>query len=138
MREVVVRQAEAIGDESKRSARAIVLGEDPPSDEKLNAPRAADVVDLALGAANELDVVPDGSAHAAWQRQIGRVVAGFVRQPSAREHGLKRVEVMVAALMKAKREGDARWIADRVVEAAKATKDADLERQATAFRASLG
>jgi hypothetical protein len=45
---------------------------------------------------------------------------------------------MVAALMKAKREGDARWIADRVVEAAKATKDADLERQATAFRASLG
>ena len=138
VREVVVRQAEAIGDESKRSARAIVLGEDPPSDEKLNAPRAADVVDLALGAANELDVVPDGSAHAAWQRQIGRVVSGFVRQPAAREHGLKRVEVMVAALMKAKREGDARWIADRVVEAAKATKDADLERQATAFRASLG
>ena len=138
VREVVVRQAEAIGDESKRSARAIVLGEDPPAGEKLNAPRAADVVDLALGAANELDVAPDGSAHAAWQRQIGRVVAGFVRQPSAREHGLKRVEVMVAALMKAKREGDARWIADRVVEAAKATKDADLERQATAFRASLG
>ena len=138
VREVVVRQAEAIGDDSKRSARAIVLGEDPPSDEKLNAPRATDVVDLALGAANELDVAPDGSAHAAWQRQIGRVVSGFVRQPAAREHGLKRVELMVAALMKAKREGDARWIADRVVEAAKATKDADLERQATAFRATLG
>jgi hypothetical protein len=37
VREVVVRQAEAIGDDSKRAARAIVLGEDPPSDEKLNA-----------------------------------------------------------------------------------------------------
>ncbi len=138
VRDVVVRQAEAIGDDTRRSARAIVLGEDPPGGEKLNAPRAADVVDLALGAANALDVAPDGSAHAAWQRQLGRIVSGFVRQPASREYGLKRVEVMIAALMKAKREGDARWIADRVVEAAKAVQDADLERQAIQFRASLG
>jgi hypothetical protein len=37
-----------------------------------------------------------------------------------------------------KREGDARWLADRIVESAKATKDAAFEAKAVEFRASLG
>jgi hypothetical protein len=138
VRGVVIRQAEALAADAPRAGRAVVLGEDAPADAKLAPGRAEDVIDLAFGAANAFDVAPDGPAHGAWQRQLGRIVSGGVRQPAAREATIRRVQSMVAALMKAKREGDARWLADRLVDAAKAVKDADLEAKAAQFRASLG
>ena len=138
VREVLVRQAEALAAESGRAGRAIVLGEDPPGDAKLAPGRASDILELAFAAANAFDVAPNGPAHGAWQRQLGRIVSGGVRQPASRDATIRRVESMVTVLMKSKREGDARWLADRLVDAAKAVKDPELESKAAQFRASLG
>ena len=46
--------------------------------------------------------------------------------------------LQLTVLMKSKREGDARWLAGRLVDAAKAIKDPELEAKAAQFRASLG
>ena len=138
VRGVLERQAEALAAESGRAGRAIVLGEDPPGGGKLAPGRAADILELAFAAANAFDVAPDGPAHSAWQRQLGRIVSGGVRQPASRDATIRRVESMVTVLMKSKREGDARWLADRLVDAAKAIKDPELEAKASQFRASLG
>jgi hypothetical protein len=138
VRDVLVRQAEALAAEGAKAGRAVVLGEDPPGGDKLAPGRANDVLDLAFTAANAFDIAPDGAAHAAWQRQLGRIVSGGIRQPATRDATIRRVEAMVTVLMKAKREGDARWLADRVVDGAKAIKDPELEAKAAQFRASLG
>ncbi|MFM7259689.1 MAG: hypothetical protein ACKO3W_03710, partial [bacterium] len=68
VRDVVVRQAEALAAEASKAGRAIVRGEDPPDGVKLAPGRATDVIELAFSAANALDVAPSGSAHSAWQR----------------------------------------------------------------------
>jgi hypothetical protein len=65
-------------------------------------------------------------------------VRGIVRQPAARASGLKDIEQGIAVLMKKDRATDARWLADRVVDAAKEAKDPDLESRAAALRNSLG
>ena len=67
-----------------------------------------------------------------------RLVAGLVAQPVERDRSLARIESQVSGLASSNRADDARWLADRLVDACKATKDADLEAKATALRASLG
>jgi hypothetical protein len=67
-----------------------------------------------------------------------RVVAGAVNQSIDRERSLSRIESVVTGLAGEGRVDDARWIADRLVEACKALKDAGLEAKATALRGSLG
>ena len=137
LREVLVRQCEALAPGSRPVARALAAGEDP-GQATIPERDAERLAKLCLSAALELDVAPSGPPHGAWRAAMRRVVDGVVRQPAARKDGLRAIEVVVGKLMAAKRTDDARWIADRVVEAAKAVKDATLEAQALAFRAGLG
>ena len=119
------------------AARALVQG-GAPGNAKLDETKAREVAQLALSCADLLDVAPTGPAHDAWTQAVHRAVRGIVRQPAARASGLKDIEQGIAVLMKKDRAADARWLADRVVDAAKEAKDPDLESRAAALRNSLG
>ncbi|MEY4534238.1 MAG: hypothetical protein RLZZ246_556, partial [Planctomycetota bacterium] len=95
------------------------------------------VMDLCIDGAARLDG-NTGSRRAAWRQSMQRVVAGAVNQPVDRERSLARIESVVTGLSGDGRVDDARWIADRLVEACKALKDAGLQAKATALRGSLG
>ncbi len=137
LRDTLVRQCEALVPESRGAARALAAGEDP-GQSKIAERDASRLAKLCLSAALELDVAPSGPPHGAWRAAMRRVVDGVVRQPEAREDGLRAIQVVLGKLAAAKRVDDARWIADRIVEAAKAVKDERLEAQAAAVRASFG
>ncbi|MFM1823231.1 MAG: hypothetical protein RI967_1497 [Planctomycetota bacterium] len=137
LRDTLVRQCEALAPESRQAARALAAGEDP-GQATLPERDAERLAKLCLSAALELDVAPSGPPHGAWRNAMRRVVDGVVRQPAARKDGLRAIEVVVGKLMASNRADDARWIADRIVEAAKAVKDPALEAQAAAFRGRLG
>lgn len=66
------------------------------------------------------------------------MVAGLVAQPIERDRSLARFESQVTGLAASNRTDEARWLADRLVDACKATKDAELEAKAVALRTSLG
>lgn len=141
LRDVLARHAEGIAPDSAVAARAIALGvasNEASENARLTAPFAASVVDLCLAATNALDVAQQGPAHDAWTKGLHRLIDGIVSQPAARAYGISRLEAMATALMKSNRAGDARWIADRVVDAAKSAKDPAFEAKAAAFRATLG
>ena len=104
----------------------------------INKALAIKIIDMTIAASNELDIAPTGPAHDAWAASLHRLINGIGWQPALREDGLRRVQNLITALMNSKREGDARWFADRIVESAKATKDAAFEAKAVALRTSLG
>ncbi|MFM7052103.1 MAG: hypothetical protein ACKOYN_08240, partial [Planctomycetota bacterium] len=134
---VLERQARiAAGKGAERAASALVRG-DAPGDGAISEERGMEIVEMALGAADLLDVAPAGPAHDAWLQAMRRAARGVVLQPAVRERGMKQIERGIAVLVRNNRAGDARWIADRIVEAAKETKDAALEQRAAALRSSL-
>ena len=146
LREVLVEQAMGLATNSQASAknpsapkaaRALVVGDDA-KDATLNDTIAMKVIDMTIRAASEFDIAPTGNAHDAWASSLSSLIRGISWQAPIREDGLQRVQQVLAALMVNKREGDARWFADRIVESAKATKDAAFEAKAVEFRASLG
>ena len=146
LREVLVEQAMGLATNSQASAknpsapkaaRALVVGDDA-KDATLNDTIAMKVIDMTIRAASEFDIAPTGNAHDAWASSLSSLIRGISWQAPIREDGLQRVQQVLAALMINKREGDARWLADRIVESAKATKDAAFEAKAVEFRASLG
>ena len=136
---VVLQESAAriAGGDGAAAARALVQG-GAPGNAKLDETKAREVAQLALSCADLLDVAPTGPAHDAWTQAVHRAVRGIVRQPAARASGLKDIEQGIAVLMKKDRAADARWLADRVVDAAKEAKDPDLESRAAALRKSLG
>ncbi len=150
LRDVLVQQAEALAKQSEsdaksaktlesavKAARALVTGDDA-HDAVLSEGLAIRVIEMTLRAANAFDLAPSGSAHDVWTRSLRSAISGMSWQPSIREAGLRRVQTGIETLMASKRDADARWFADRIVESAKATKDAEFEAKAVAFRASLG
>jgi hypothetical protein len=122
----------------RAAARAMARGDAPPQGPTgITASEVKAVMDLCIDAAARLDG-NDGSRPAAWRQAMQRVVAGAVNQSIDRERSLSRIESVVTGLAGEGRVDDARWIADRLVEACKALKDAGLEAKATALRGSLG
>ncbi|MCE2881932.1 MAG: hypothetical protein LW636_06200 [Planctomycetaceae bacterium] len=135
---VLERQSKgAAGKGAERAAAALVRG-DAAGDATIDAEKGMAIVDMALEATDALDVAPNGPAHDAWLQAMKRISRGVMLQPAVRERGMKQIERGLAVLVKNNRAGDARWIADRIVEAAKETKDAGLEQRAAALRSSLG
>lgn len=127
--------------------QAFARGEMPAAGgETCGGKSVSDALDLACDVVGVLDVAKDGAAHELWRRGIARVGRGAVLCEEFRELGLRRIESMIAALGRAGRADDARWLADRLVEAAKQQKEAsptdtrasELEAKLAAFRASLG
>ena len=137
LRNMLAVEAESIAPESKKIARALVMGNEE-KEGTINKALAIKIIDMTIAASNELDLAPTGPAHDAWAASLHRLINGIGWQPALREDGLRRVQNLITALMNSKREGDARWFADRIVESAKATKDAAFEAKAVALRTSLG
>jgi hypothetical protein len=69
---------------------------------------------------------------------MNRLVRGVVFSPVAREDGLKDIQQGIGVLMRKNRANEARWIADRIVDAAKEAKDGPLETRAVELRNTLG
>jgi hypothetical protein len=135
---VLEPRAKAIaGAGADRAAVALVRGDDP-GNAAIDGAKALEVVEMALAAADSLDVAPAGPAHECWRQAMRRISRGVVLQPAVRERGMKELGRGLAVLARKGRVDDARWIADRMVEAAKETKDAAVESAATALRTSLG
>jgi len=126
-----------------RAARAMVFGE-ASGDAKIDEAAAEKVFELMLDAAQAMDVAPSGSAHDAWRRVLRNAARGGVLQPAVREQAMRRLARGVEGLAAAKRLDDARWIADRIVEAAGEVRDAGgapdeaLKQRAAQLRQSLG
>ncbi|MBM4052030.1 MAG: hypothetical protein FJ270_04720 [Planctomycetes bacterium] len=132
------RAATAMTAKGTAAARAIVRGNAAPGGAPtITASEVKSIAELCTDGINRLDG-PGGSRHAAWRQAMQRLVAGLVAQPVARDRSLERIESQVSNLASSNRADDARWLADRLVDACKATKDAELEAKATALRASLG
>jgi hypothetical protein len=122
----------------RAAARAMARGDAPPKGPAtITSSEVKACMDLCIDAAARLDGNA-GSRRAAWRKSMQRVVAGAVNQPVDRERSLARIESVVTGLAGEGRVDDARWIADRLVEACKSLKDAGLEAKATALRGSLG
>ncbi|MFM7808213.1 MAG: hypothetical protein ACKPEA_09860, partial [Planctomycetota bacterium] len=120
------------------AARAIVRGDAAPGGTPtITASEVKSIAELCSDGINRLDG-PGGSRHAAWRQAMQRLVAGLVAQPVERDRSLGRIELQVTGLAASNRADDARWLADRLVDACKATKDADLEAKAATLRRSLG
>jgi len=120
------------------AARAIVRGDAAPGGTPtITASEVKSIAELCSDGINRLDG-PGGSRHAAWRQAMQRLVAGLVAQPVERDRSLGRIESQVAGLAASNRADDARWLADRLVDGCKATKDAELEAKAVALRHSLG
>jgi len=135
---VLEPRAKAIaGAGADRAAVALVRGDDP-GNAAIDGAKAMEVVEMALGAADLLDVAPAGPAHECWRQAMRRISRGVMLQPAVRERGMKDLGRGLAVLARKGRVDDARWIADRMVEAAKETKDPAVESDANALRASLG
>ncbi|MFM2164206.1 MAG: hypothetical protein RL325_643 [Planctomycetota bacterium] len=116
---------------------ALVRGETAPSP----AGRLVEVrmlMGLALESVDLLDVAPDGPAHEAWKGALARLVRGIAASPELREAGMREIERRIAGLAGQGRADHARWLADRVVDAAKESKDAAFESRAAALRKGLG
>lgn len=130
------------GAQDAGAALAFVRGEPAPA----GAPKSdalGKVVGLAFEATDALDVAPQGSAHDAWKGALDRAVRGTAGLAEERDAGLRAIERRVAGLAGQSRLDDARWLADRLVEAVKAAKSAgravsELEPRATALRQGLG
>ena len=133
---ILVREAEAMAPEAATAARALVKGEDAKS-AVVPLALAVKIIEMSLAASNEFDIAPSGPAHDAWISCVRRLINGIAWQAPLRKDGLRRIENLIAALMKANRGGDARGIADFITQAASATKDAAFEAEAIAYRASL-
>jgi chitin-binding protein len=132
------RACSAMTAKGAASARAILRGDAAPGGAPtITSSEVKAIAEFSSDGINRLDG-PGGSRHAAWRQAIQRLVTGLVAQPVERDRSLARFEAQVAGLASANRTDDARWLADRLVDACKATKDADLEAKATALRASLG
>jgi len=120
------------------AARAIVRGDAAPGGTPtITASEVKSIAELCTDGINRLDG-PGGSRHAAWRQAMQRVVAGLVAQPVERDRSLGRIEAQVTGLAASNRADDARWLADRLVDGCKATKDAELEAKAVALRRALG
>ncbi|MEI6879398.1 MAG: hypothetical protein WCL33_10215, partial [Planctomycetota bacterium] len=72
-----------------------------------------------------------------WRSSFRRMLRGAMLQPSSRDAGVKWARETIDRLAKSKRENDARWLADRLVENAKETGDAEMQADATKLRQSL-
>jgi hypothetical protein len=132
------RACSAMTAKGAASARAILRGDAAPGGAPtITSSEVKAIAEFCSDGINRLDG-PGGSRHAAWRQAIQRLATGLVAQPVERDRSLARFEAQVAGLASANRTDDARWLADRLVDACKATKDADLEAKATALRASLG
>ncbi len=156
VRNATVRQARELGvtavptgatSECAARQQAFARGEMPAAGAALCGGKSvSDALELGFGVVGVLDVAKDGAAHELWRRSVARVGRGAVLCEEFREMGLRRIESMIAALGRAGRADDARWLADRLVEAAKQLKEAlptdtraaELEAKLAAFRASLG
>ena len=131
------------GKSDGRAARAMVFG-DAPGDAKIDEAAAGKIFELMLDASQAMDVSPSGSAHDAWRRVLRCAARGGVLQPTIREQAMRRLAKGIEGLAAAKRLDDARWIADRIVEATGEVRDAGgapdeaLKQRATAMRQSLG
>jgi hypothetical protein len=120
------------------AARSIVRGDAAPGGAPtITASEVKSIAELCSDGINRLDG-PGGSRHAAWRQAMQRMVSGLVAQPVERDGSLGRIESQVTGLTASNRADDARWLADRLVDACKATKDAELEAKAVALRRSLG
>ncbi len=135
-RNLLVMEAEAIAPKDKQAARALVSGMDAKS-AVLSPELASDIIDMALASTNALDVAPTGSAHSAWSAAMQRLISGIAWQPPLRKDGLRRVQRIIASLMKSNRAADGRGLADFMVQAAKATQDPKFEAEAVAYRGTL-
>lgn len=132
------RAATAMTAKGAAAARAIVQGDAAPGGTPtITASEVKSIAELCSDGINRLDG-PGGSRHAAWRQATQRMVAGLVAQPIERDRSLARFESQVTGLAASNRTDEARWLADRLVDACKATKDAELEAKAVALRTSLG
>ncbi|MBM4110936.1 MAG: hypothetical protein FJ254_06210 [Phycisphaerae bacterium] len=135
---ILERTATAMTDKGAAAARAIVRGDAAPGGTPtITASEVKSIADFCMDGINRLDG-SIGTRHGTWKQALHRLVDGLISQSVERDRSLARFETQIQGLAASNRVGDARWLADRLVDACKATKDADLEAKATALRASLG
>jgi len=138
MRVILEESARRLLENAEESAGlALVRGDAAPA----QSGRIAEVrmlMGLALESTDLLDTAPDGPAHDAWKGALARLVRGIALSPELREAGMREIDRRIAGLAGQGRVDHARWLADRVVDAAKESKDAAFESRAAALRKGLG
>jgi hypothetical protein len=115
-----------------------ILAGETASGMVVSATAAKNLVPLFTAATDALDVATSGAAYSAWRIAAERTARGLILQPGTRAGGMQLLTATVRRLQAAKRIGDARWLADVMVAAARTSGDAATLRSAQALRTSLG
>lgn len=97
-----------------------------------------DSVELGLRVANSLEAKAKEPLFGAWRAALEELAERAIRAKETRAIAYSKLQEVCSRLREQKRDRDARWLADRIVNACKQAKDADLEAKAVAFRKSLG
>lgn len=104
----------------------------------ITAAAAKNLIPLFTAAVDALDVTTSGPAYVGWRIAAERTFRGLILQPGTRAGAMEPITASVRRLQAAKRIGDARWLADIVVAAAKDAGDAAVLKAARSLRTSLG
>ena len=133
---MLVRESESIAPKAKTAARNIVEGEKSEKSE-IDTQTAQKIVELCEQACLKFEALNETPEEKVWRSSFRRMLRGAMLQPSSRDAGVKWARETIERLAKSKRENDARWLADRLVENAKETDDAEMQADATKLRQSL-
>lgn len=104
----------------------------------ITAAAAKNLIPLFTAAVDSLDVATSGAAYVGWRIAAERTFRGLLLQPGTRGGAMEPMTASVRRLQAAKRIGDARWLADVVVAAAREAGDAAVLKTAQTLRTSLG
>ena len=133
---MLVRESQRIAPNAKTAAKDIVEGTKPDK-ATIDIQTAHNIVKLCEQACLNFEALNETPEEKVWRSSFRRMLRGAMRQPASRDAGVKWARETIERLAKSKRENDARWLADRLVENAKETGDAELQADATKLRQSL-
>jgi hypothetical protein len=133
---MLVRESQRIAPNAKSAARDIVEGTKPDK-ATIDTQSAQSVVDLCEQTCLKLESLNETPEEKVWRSSFRRMLRGAMLQPSSRDAGVKWAHETIERLAKSKPENDAQWLADRLVENAKETGNAEMQADATKLRQSL-
>ena len=133
---LLVRESERIAPGAKTAARHIVEGTRPETSE-IDAQSAQKVVDLCAQTCLKFEALNETPEEKIWRSSFKRMLYGAMLQSTSRDASVKWARQTIDRLAKSKRENDARWLADRLVDNAKESGDAEMQADAIKLRQSL-
>lgn len=137
LRTTLIVQGRAVAPGQDNQIYRIIFAE-PAAGEPIKPEDSKEIVSMFVAAVDALDADKNGPARAAWRTAAERTARGLIFQPGTRDNALTALQATVRRLQNAKRIDDARWLADRLMDALKQAGDAASLETATDLRKSLG